>query len=101
MFDIEYKPPVDGPLSPFEKCLFMLMFIESNHSHTFIGLVFGYKGHNAVSRIIDAWMPQFGEVDWLLSILPNSASKLIDELEPQSYIDLGLKKVGGIIDGKD
>lgn len=35
------------------------------------------------------------------SILPFITSKLIDDLEPQSYKDLGLKKVGAIIDGKD
>ena len=45
-------------------------------------------------------MPQFGEVDRSLSILPNITSNLIDDLEPQSYIDLGLKMVGGVIDGK-
>ena len=57
MFGVEYKPPSDGPLSPFEQCLLTLMYIESNHSLQFIGLVFGYKDHSAVSRIIDAWLP--------------------------------------------
>ena len=69
------------------------MYIESNHSLQFIGLVFGYKDHSAVSRIIDAWMPQFGEVGRSLSIFPNITFNFIDESEPQSHIDLGLKKM--------
>ena len=31
MFGVEYKPPSDNPLSPFEQCLLTLMYIESNH----------------------------------------------------------------------
>ena len=34
-------------------------------------------------------------------ITSNITSNLIDELKPQSYIDLGLRKVGVIIDCKD
>ena len=100
-FGVEFKPPTDGLLAPFEQCLLTLIFIESNQSHKFIEQVFGYKDHNVVSRIIDTWLPQFGVVGRSLSILPNITSNLIDELESQSYVDLGLKKVGGVIDGKD
>lgn len=89
MFDVKYEPPVGGPLSPFEQCLLTLTFIESNHTHQFIAQIFGYKDHSAVSRIIDAWLPKFGEVGRSLSILPFITPKLIDDLEPQSYKDLG------------
>ena len=46
-------------------------------------------------------MPIFGEVGKHLSILPFVDKETIDELEPQSYIDLGLRSIALVVDGKD
>ena len=67
----------------------------------FIAQIYGYKDHSQISRIINAWVPEWGDLGEDLSILPFITADVIDELEPQSYIDLDLRKVGAIIDGKD
>mmetsp|Transcript_3030 Transcript_3030/g.3354 ORF Transcript_3030/g.3354 Transcript_3030/m.3354 type:complete len:153 (-) Transcript_3030:239-697(-) len=46
-------------------------------------------------------MPIFGEVGEHLSILPFIDKETIDEHEPQSYINLELRKIGLVVDGKD
>ena len=42
----------------------------------------------------------FGEVREHLSILPFIDKETIDELEPQSYIDLELHQISLVVDGK-
>jgi len=105
MFDVEYAPPtrdsVNGKMSKFEQVLMTLMWIESKISLQRLLLIFGYKSKSKPSTIINAWMPIFGEVGEHLSILPFIDKETIDELEPQSYIDLELRKIGLVVDGKD
>ena len=105
MLNVEYvvpQPEILGtPLSLFEQCLMTLFYIESNHTLQFIAQVYGFKDHTRVSRIINAWLPEWGEVGEQFSILPFIDKDFLDDTEPQSYIDLGLKKAGAIIDGKD
>ena len=105
MFELEYKKPtidtIGKPLSSFEQCLMTLFYIESNHDLQFIAQVYGFQDHTMVSRIINAWLPEWGPLGKDLSILPFIDADLIDEMEPQSYIDLDLRKVGAILDGKD
>ena len=81
--------------------LVTLFYIESQHEFQFIAKVFGYKDKSNVSRVINDWLPIFGEVGQHLSILPFINARLIDDLEPESYVELGLRKVAANIDGKD
>jgi len=102
MFFIKYTPPnPKAPLSQFKQCLMALFFIEHQCSLQLIAQIYGYKDHSQISRIINAWVPEWGDLGEDLSILPFITADVIDELEPQSYIDLDLRKVGAIIDGKD
>ena len=52
-------------------------------------------------RIINTWMPIFGEVGEHLGILPFIDKEIINELELQSYIDLELRKIGLVVVLKD
>jgi len=105
MFCVEYTEPtfdqLKRGLSKFEQCLLTLFYIESYHDMQFVAQVYGFKDHTAVSRIVNAWLPEWGILGRQLSVLPHITAELIDDLEPQSYIDLGLRKVGAILDGKD
>ena len=92
---------IGTPLSSFEECLMTLFYIESNHDLQFLAQVYGFQDHSMISRIINAWLPEWGMLGRHLSILPYIDAQLIDDLEPQSYVDLDLRKVGAILDGKD
>mmetsp|Transcript_40972 Transcript_40972/g.46248 ORF Transcript_40972/g.46248 Transcript_40972/m.46248 type:complete len:144 (+) Transcript_40972:289-720(+) len=78
-----------------------LFWIENKVSTTKIALIFGYKTASIVSSTINDWMPIFGEVGMHLRILPFIDKETIDELKPQSYIDLSLQKIALVVDGKD
>ena len=105
MFELTYEKPtiemLGKPLSPFEQCLMTLFYMESDHNLQFVAQVYGFQDDIIVSRITNAWLPEWGILGKHLSILPFVDAELIDELEPQSYIDLDLRKVGAILDGKD
>ena len=92
---------IKGSLLMFEQVLMTLFWIENKISILKIALIFGFKWHATVSKVINDWMPICGEVGKHLSILPFIDKDTIDELEPQSYIDLGLRKMGLVVDGKD
>jgi len=102
MHDLPYeRPDKRKGLSKFEQCLLTLFYIESGCNLQFIAQVYGFADHTTVSKIVNAWVPVWGEVGRHLSILPGLTSAVMDELVPQSYIDLGLEDVGAILDGKD
>ena len=46
-------------------------------------------------------MLEWGEVGHMYSLLPYIDAAYLDEVEPHSYKEVGLRKVGAIIDGKD
>ena len=92
---------IGTPLSSFKECLMMLFYIESSHDLQFLAQVYGFQDHTMISRIINACLPEWGTLGRHLSILPCIDAQLIDKLEPQSYVDLDLRKVGAILDGKD
>ena len=85
----------------FEQVLLTLFWIENKVFTTKITLIFGYKTSSIVSNTINHWMPIFGEVGKHLSILPFVDKITIDELKTQSYIDLGLRLIALVVDGKD
>jgi len=105
VFDVEYVPPTKDThkqkLSRFEHCLMTLLYIESGNNLQFVAELYGYKEHSVISRIVNAWIPEWGELGRHFSVLPFITAELIDELEPEAYIKLGLKRIGAIIDGKD
>ena len=75
MFYVEYVPltrdSVDGKLSKFEQVLMMLIWIELlKISLQQLLLIFGYKLKLKPLRIVNAWMPIYGDVGEHLSILP-------------------------------
>ena len=92
---------IKGSLSLFKQVLMTLFWIENKISILKIALIFGFKSHGTVSNVINDWIPIFGEVGRHLSILPFIDKDTIDELQPQSYIYLGLRKMGLVVDGKD
>ena len=104
MFDVEYIPPtqnsVDGKIVQIQTSADDANVDWIKISLQRLSLIFGYKSKSKPSRIINTWMTIFGEVGEHLSILPFIDKEKIDELEPQSYIDLELHQISLVVDGK-
>ena len=87
-------------LSEFEECLMALLCMNQLFSHDLVARMFGtYK--TKVSDVLKKWMPLWNEIGLILGILPFIDGWMIDELEPEKYVNLGLRKVGAVLDGKD
>jgi hypothetical protein len=109
---VKYIPPVKltsiggtnscNTLSAFEQILLTLFFTQAHFNYDTIGSVFGVKSRETVRKYIDRWMPVLGEVgDMLSSFTHYLDDSALETLEPESYIKLDLKKIAGVIDGKD
>ena len=109
---VEYIPPAKltsvggkngcNALSSFEQILLTLFFCQAHFNFNTIGTVFGVKSRETVRKHIDRWMPVLGEVgDMLSSFLHYLDDNALQTLEPEWYIKLDLRKVAGVIDGKD
>jgi hypothetical protein len=112
MFDVEYIPPTycikgatsyqDKALSKFEQILLTLFFTNTQYNSTTIGIVFGHICRHTVGKYINKWMPLLGEIGDMLSNLNNFLDpEALDQLEPEWYIKLGLRKIAAVVDGKD
>lgn len=109
---VEYIPPTKltsvggkngcNALSSFEQILLTLFFCQAHFNFDTIGTVFGVKSRETVRKHIDRWMPVLGEVgDMLSSFLHYLDDDALETLEPEWYIKLDLRKIAGVIDGKD
>ena len=112
MFEVEYSPPKnfckkqlsthDKGLSKFEQILLTLFYTSTTFSMKAVGIVFGIKTRQLVSSYINKWLPLIGEVgDMLSSVNFLLDAEALNELEPEWYIKLGLRKVAAVVDGKD
>ena len=113
-FDLEYVKPTnltlsrggaknnkDRSLSEVEQILLTLVFTNTRWSYGIIGLMFGV-GKSAVAKYITKWMPMLGERgDMMSHLLIFLDSAAYDALEPESYKEVGLRKVAALVDGKD
>ena len=113
MFEVEYIPPKQYctrkklstdkiGLSKFEQILLTLFFTNTTYSMKAVGIVFGLKSRTLVGSYINKWLPLLGEVGDMLSNFNDLLdSQALDDLEPEWYIKLGLRKVAAVVDGKD
>ena len=114
-FDIEYVKPANLGLSSggggkntnikksseVEQILLTLVFTNTRWSYDIIGLMFGVKTRS-VGKVIAKWMPMLGERgDMMSHLLKFMDSDAFDALEPESYKEVGLRKVAALVDGKD
>jgi hypothetical protein len=91
---------LQGPLSDFEECVMALLSMNQVVSHALLHRMFGTYRTNC-SSVLKKWMPKWNEIGLMLGILPFIDGRMIDELEPEKYVKLGLRKVGAVLDGKD
>ena len=110
VFEIEYKEPTqstvragrNGSLSEVEQCLLTLIYTNTRWSYDIIGLMFGVNSVQTVGEYIIKWMPLLGERgDMMSSFLTLMDEESYEELEPKSYKEVDLRKVGALVDGKD
>jgi hypothetical protein len=91
---------LQGPLSDFEECIMALLSMNQVVSHALLCRMFGTYRTNC-SSVLKKWMPKWNEIGLMLGILPFIDGRMIDELEPEKCVKLGLRKVGAVLDGKD
>jgi len=111
VFDVKYKKPKNvnlhqgkggGGLREFEQILLTLLWTNTLWNGDVIGVLFGIKSTTTVSNYIKKWMHLLGECgDMLSSFLPFMDESSFEALEPESYIDMDLRKIGALVDGKD
>jgi len=91
-----------GGLNEVEQVLLTLLWTNTFWNRAIVGFLFGIKSKDTVSKYVNRWMPLLGECgDMMSSFLPYLDEAALDALEPQSYIDMDLRKIGLIVDGKD
>ena len=76
-------------------------WMETRLLRQLMATFFGFKNHMSIVRIIMKWLPHWGRRRRELSILLFIDKEFLTNVEPQSYIYLGLRKVTAIIDRKD
>jgi hypothetical protein len=75
-----------------------LVWVNLVLSHKLIGIMFGVHSCQTVSQYINGWMPVLGEHgDMLSNLLLYLDTKILKELEPYSYEDIGLENIGGAL----
>ena len=110
-FDVKYEKPknvnlqrgkADGGLREFEQILLTLLWTNTYWYQDVIGVLFGIKSNKTVANYINRWLPLLGECgDMLSSLLPFMDATSFEALEPESYIDMNLRMIGALVDGKD
>jgi len=89
-------------LSEFEQCLLALVYTNTIWGYEILGLMFGGLSKKTVALYINRWVPLLGERgDMMSNLLEFMDEGSFEELEPSSYIEVGLRKVAALVDGKD
>ena len=89
-------------LGEFEQVLLTLLFTNTHWNYDVVGSIFGVATRQTVKKYIDKWLPLLGELgDMLSSFSDILDADAIDMLEPEWYIKLNLRKIAGLVDGKD
>ena len=87
----------DAGLSELEQVMVALLYMNTTHSLDVIGQIFGIQSKNTVSKYLNKWIPELGELgDMLSSFLPFMYKDSFDALEPQSYIDMDFRQVAAL-----
>ena len=119
-FDVKYEKPKnvnlqrgngDDGLGEFEQILLTLLWTKTYWYNDVIGVLFGIKSTTTVGNYINRWLPLLGQCGDMLSLpslLPcmdessfEAFKKSFEAFEPESYIDMDLRKFGALVDGKD
>ena len=80
-FELKYQEPSsvtltkggngDAGLSELEQVMVALLYMNTTHSLDVIGQIFGIQSKNTVSKYLNKWIPELGELgDMLSSFLP-------------------------------
>ena len=88
-------------LIQFKQYLIALMYIKMGNNQVMIASYLSYRGTTIISECIVAWVPEWGELGRMLSLLLYINTEYLDAVKPQSYINLGMQKVAAIVDSKD
>ena len=108
LFDVEYEKVYDlqiktgSGLTNMEQIMLTLVWTNLVLPHDILGIMFGCTCRQTVSNYINRWMPVLGERgDMMSNLLPFIDAEVIDALEPYTYKELDLRKIGAVVDGKD
>ena len=95
---------IGGQLKPehcndFEQIIISLIFLHSFTHRSKLGIIFGVS-RRTIARYLAKWLPRWGKIGELLSILPMFPDYFDKEI-PDVYRELGFDMVGAMLDGKD
>jgi len=83
-----------------EQIMLTLVWTNLMLPHDILGIMFGCTCRQTVSNYINWWMPVLGERgDMMSNLLPFIDAEVIDALEPYTYKELDLRKIGAVVDG--
>lgn len=86
-------------LTKFERCLITMMRLNGSGERLYdLKIVWG-RSERAISKAIKSWLPKFGKIGNMLSIL-DIPEHYLTKACPQPFKDAKMVKIAGLVDGK-